>query len=185
MDGKLCIWDLHTLRVRHILQHEVGAERRLRRLRAPPANAWRDWCGRRPLQDGITRVQWHASEPFIYSCSTDKVRLGHRPAPTCRSLTLTDAGTAHAACFGCMHQTIRLWDARSGECVRTWRGHRAAILDMSVSKYVARSARPGSAANAPPYTPCPDRVGVWRWPCRDGRTVLTCGDDGTARVFRY
>ena len=34
----------------------------------------------------------------------------------------------------CLDGMLRLWDARSGNCEREWHGHRAAILDMAVSR---------------------------------------------------
>ena len=34
---------------------------------------------------------------------------------------------------GCMDGSVRCWDVRSGECVRTWQGHRAGVQDLAVS----------------------------------------------------
>jgi len=48
MDGKLCIWDLTNLRLRHTLQHD----------------------------DGVVKVVWYPNEPYLVSASADKsVRL--------------------------------------------------------------------------------------------------------------
>ena len=44
IDGKICLWDVQTLRQRHILQHD----------------------------DAVVKVVWHATEPLLYSCSMDK-----------------------------------------------------------------------------------------------------------------
>ena len=33
--------------------------------------------------------------------------------------------------------TIRVWDARSGECLQTFHGHTSVILDMAISRYDA------------------------------------------------
>jgi ribosome assembly protein SQT1 len=40
-------------------------------------------------------------------------------------------------------RTVRLWDTRSGECLKKWMGHQDAVLDFAISKYVnfARSKK--------------------------------------------
>jgi ribosome assembly protein SQT1 len=30
-------------------------------------------------------------------------------------------------------RTIKMWDARTGQCVKTWVGHRDAVLDIAVA----------------------------------------------------
>lgn len=74
IDGKICIWDVQTLRLRHTLQHD----------------------------DAVVKVVWHATEPFLYSCSMDK--------------------------------TVRVWDARTGANLKTFRGHVDPLLDIVITK---------------------------------------------------
>ena len=36
---------------------------------------------------------------------------------------------------GALDGSVRLWDIRSGQCVRQWLGHSDDILDLAVSRY--------------------------------------------------
>lgn len=47
-------------------------------------------------------------------------------------LCLAWLGTSYVA-TGCEGGIVRLWDSRSGECVRTFRGHSAAIQSLAFS----------------------------------------------------
>lgn len=31
-------------------------------------------------------------------------------------------------------RSIRLWDARTGQCIKNWSGHRDGVLDFAVSR---------------------------------------------------
>jgi len=74
VDGKICLWDVQTQRLRHTLAHD----------------------------DAVVKVLWHLTEPFLYSCSMDK--------------------------------TVRVWDARTGACVKLFRGHVDPLLDIAITK---------------------------------------------------
>jgi hypothetical protein len=127
MDGKLCIWDLTTYRARHVLQHAVrqgGVHASVPLVLCLGCTPGLSGVDR--IQDGITRLVWHATEPIVYTAAVDGVRRCWGPGsgrPPERS------GCAHA-------QMIRVWDARSGACLHTLQGHRSALLDMTITTYV-------------------------------------------------
>ena len=36
---------------------------------------------------------------------------------------------------GCLDGCVRVWDVRSGECMREWSGHTRDILDLTLTRY--------------------------------------------------
>ncbi|KNC78732.1 hypothetical protein SARC_08844 [Sphaeroforma arctica JP610] len=74
LDGNLLIWDTTPFKLRHTCAHG----------------------------EGVVKIQWHPSEPIVYTASLD--------------------------------HTVRAWDARTGECTKTWTGHNDGILCIALSK---------------------------------------------------
>lgn len=46
---------------------------------------------------------------------------------------LTWIGASSYVATGCVDGKVRVWDSRSGDCVRTFSGHAGAIQSLSVS----------------------------------------------------
>ncbi|CAH1788775.1 unnamed protein product [Owenia fusiformis] len=91
LKGTLSIWDINTHQCRLQCKHE----------------------------NGIVRLRWDESTPFIYTCTLDGI--------------------------------VHMWDGRNGQRMAQWYGHQGEILDFDIT--------------------------------RDGNTLVTASDDGTARVF--
>ena len=95
-------------------------------------------------QDGVALV-WDLHTASIRST------CGHGgEAPTVSRLRWLAGSTTMVTATTDGH--VRLWDARTGQCSRTWQVHGDAVLDLWVD--------PG------------------------GRSIVTCGDDGSACVIR-
>ena len=72
--------------------------------------------------DGVCKVLWHPSEPILYSASIDdSIRVGIH--------------LSHA-CPLCGNDSLifpKVWDARTGQCIHTFLGHRNIVLDFAIS----------------------------------------------------
>lgn len=66
---------------------------------------------------------------YTFICMTDEMNFACcQDGVTC----LAWLGALYVA-TGCVDGNVRLWDSRSGECVRTFRGHSDAIQSLSFS----------------------------------------------------
>lgn len=74
LDKRILIWDVSRMQTRATCEHD----------------------------DGVIKVVWHPTQPFLYSASIDG--------------------------------TVRLWDGRTGNSERVWRGHKDIILALAVSQ---------------------------------------------------
>jgi len=74
LDNKLNIYDLGNLQLRGTCMHD----------------------------DGITKLTWHPTQPFVFTTSLDR--------------------------------TVRMWDGRSSQVARVWKGHQNSILDLALTK---------------------------------------------------
>jgi ribosome assembly protein SQT1 len=77
----------------------------------------------------------------------------------------------------CIDGAMRLWDARNGALVRSWRGHQDQILDFVMTKYAAFFSS---------FHKCSMfvlMVGLLFCLCSDGKKLISCGDDQACLVF--
>lgn len=84
------------------------------------------------FQHGVISIQWHPTDPLIFSCSVDKT-------VRCDALCLCGFCVLCSFCdpASCIVRLrCRLWDARDGKNIRTWQGHGDTILTMAVNRCV-------------------------------------------------
>ena len=98
-------------------------------------------------EDAVTHVEWAPNgEPYVFSSSVDKtLKSGSASADSvdhacskmyaraCRSFVVfARSHFSFLVPCACV-VSCRMWDARSGECLRTWKGHSDAVLGFRVT----------------------------------------------------
>jgi ribosome assembly protein SQT1 len=122
LDGKLIIWDVATSTARAVCEHpEVSGGR-------GAAGRRRAWVG------GSAGRQWGGEGAGRGAC-------GPRTRHPTKFSPLLLQGITRLACHpteplvfsGCIDGAVRCWDARTGACTHTFRGHAEAVQDLAVS----------------------------------------------------
>ncbi|CAG8668859.1 5597_t:CDS:10 [Ambispora leptoticha] len=90
----------------------------------------------------------------IWDLNTFRLRQTSHHEDAITKLKWHDASSSspHLITTSSVDHTVRVWDARTGDCVRVFSGHQDSVLDVGVS--------------------------------RDGRTIVSGGDDGACLLFK-
>jgi len=89
----------------------------------------------------------------------------------------------------CIDRIIRLWDARSGVCVRHFTGHTDIITHIHMSKLPVSSSSSSTIISSntddsmsPQMSEASDRIEKKE---NDTDVIASVSDDGTVRIFHY